>query len=298
MLSNSYTALVTPFTQSNAVDLDALASLVKWHMSVDNSGLVILGTTGERMSLSDAEELAVIETTIKLTEMRISTIANVGCNNTNASIERAYRAKHLGLAAGLAVVPYYNFPPKEGIIAHFEALAAVGLPLIVYHHPKRTGIFLDINTLKTICQVPGVCAIKEASGDIAFATELIRSIELPVFCGDDPLTMQMMKAGAFGTISVISNLIPEEWSKMIFLALQNNFQEAEVIFHHYQTLLDALGLEVNPITVKYALGLMQKCVPNLRLPLVLPQKATQQQVSSVIEAHYPELINKRAQLLN
>lgn len=298
MLSNCYCALISPLSELNTIDLAGLSKLIEWYISCSDVGFIFLGTTGERMGFSEPEANQILEEALATVDKRRSVVVNIGCNNTQASIERAIVAKNLGADAAMAVVPYYNFPPPRGIIAHFEAIAAVGLPIIAYHHPKRTGIFLDIDTLKTISQINGVCAIKEASGSIEYATRLIQSVDVPVFCGDDPLTLQMMEAGAFGTISVVANLIPAEWTKLIDLVLRGDCEKAQEIFLHYQPLLDVLGLEVNPITVKYALSLMRKCAPNLRLPLVMPEKLTQDQIGQVIEKHYPELLDERLKLLN
>lgn len=230
------------------------------------------------MTFSEKEKKIMIEIAVSEADGLVPVIVGAGCNCTWMSVERAEMAKDLGADGVLAIVPYYNRPPYRGIVKHFESIAKVGLPVIVYHHPKRTGVALSVEELVGISQIEGVVGIKEASGDIEFAKKLIGAVDVPIFCGDDALTLEMIKLGAKGTISVVSNIIPNEWKEMVTLALGGDWEKASEIDKRYRPLVDAIGLEVNPIGVKYALSVLGVCEPHMRLPLCEPLEETKRAI--------------------
>ncbi len=278
---HSYTAIITPFLENGQLDLEALSKLAS-NFSHNEWGIVVLGTTGERMSLSPDEEQIVIQTVVDNAASRVPVFVGAGCSCTHHSVKRTKLAKQLGADGILAIVPYYNKPPFRGILKHFEAIAAEGLPVIVYHHPKRTGTSLNVDELLTLSQIQGVEAIKEASGDLVFAEKLIQTVSVPVLCGDDALTLEMFKKGAKGTVSVVSNIIPDLWNKMIEQCLQKQWKEADAINSEYKALIQAIGLEVNPIGVKFAMSLLERCQCVFRLPLCEPLDATKQAIQSAL----------------
>ncbi len=266
MFAGHFVAVVTPFRRGH-VDYNALKSLVDMHIEAKTGGLVLLGTTGERAALTEEEERQVIERVIKWTDKRSSVVVGSGCNDTQKSVERTQKAMDLGADGCLVVVPYYNKPPIRGIAAHYEAIARVGLPVIAYHHPGRTGLRLSSNEWKQILQIDGVVALKEASGDLGLCQELLKG-GVRLLCGDDHLTLEMMKMGAVGTISVIGNVIPGVWTEMVHACKSKNWDVAAEKLDMCQGLLKALSVEVNPIAIKCALSCLGLCEHELRLPLV------------------------------
>lgn len=266
MFSGHFVAIVTPFNDG-CVDFDSLKKLVDVHVEAKTDGLVLLGTTGERSSLSEEEERQIIKRAIDWSDRQLSVVVGTGCNDTQKSVERTRQAMELGADGCLVVVPYYNKPPVRGIIAHYKSIADVGLPVIAYHHPGRTGVRLNANDLKLIMQIDGVVALKEASGDLELCSELL-DYGASLLCGDDHLTLEMMKMGAAGTISVVGNVIPRVWTEMVHACKAGSWDVAEERFKMCRCLLNALNTEVNPIAIKCAMSCLGLCGNELRLPLV------------------------------
>ena len=275
MFRGSIVALITPFQKSGSLDLKACADLVEWHIHQGTDGFVCFGTTGETPTLSKDEKLDLLRLCIEVSAKRVPVIANTGTNDTRASSEFAQIAKEYGAAGCLAVVPYYNRPTQEGCIRHFKQIAEVGLDCIVYHHPKRTGITLTFDTLEKLSLVPNIVAIKEASGNLEL---LSRISKIPILSGDDENTFFLMKRGAVGSISVIANILPRMHREAVHLCLENDFDEAEVVFSKMGALCEALSMEVNPQPVKYALSLLGKCQSVWRLPMMQPEPKTRAKI--------------------
>ncbi|MCB1117923.1 MAG: dihydrodipicolinate synthase family protein, partial [Chlamydiia bacterium] len=183
------------------------------------------------------------------------------------SVERTRRAMELGANGCLVVVPYYNKPPVRGILAHYKAIASVGLPVIAYHHPGRTGVRLNSSEWKEILQIDGVVALKEASGDLGLCQQLLNG-GARLLCGDDHLTLEMMQMGAIGTISVVGNVIPSVWTGMVHACKAGNWDVAAEKLDMCHGLLNALNTEVNPIAIKCVMSCLGFCENELRLPLV------------------------------
>ena len=261
------TALITPFHEDLSVDLSALRDVVDYQISNKAKGIVLLGTTGERMSLSLDEEVLIMKTVLNQVSSQIPVFVGAGCNCTSKSLKRVKLARELGADGVLAIVPYYNRPPFRGIIQHFELLAKVDIPVIVYHHPKRTGVSLSVDELAKLSQIEGVVAIKEASSNVSFAEKLIRAVSVPILCGDDALTLEMIKKGAKGTISVVSNIIPNQWDQMVSACLEEDWEKASGFNDVCKPLVQAIGREMNPIGIKCALNTLDLCNAYVRLPL-------------------------------
>jgi len=279
----SFVALITPFTHLNKVDYLCLENLLRWHLVQNTHGIVILGTTGEGPTISDLERKEIIRLTCEIVQKKVPVIVGTGTNNTQKSIEYTLEAKELGADGCLVVAPYYNRPTQEGCLAHFEEIAKANLPLIIYHHPKRTGLYLTLDTLQRLQECPNIIGIKDASADIEWIRKLIQCTSLKVLSGDDDRTFDALRLGAAGSISVIANLIPQSWASMHELALQKQFNAAKEIIDSYLPLLNALNLETNPQCVKYALSYLGKCNPYLRLPMILPRKENQKIVKEVLD---------------
>jgi 4-hydroxy-tetrahydrodipicolinate synthase len=273
MFKGSIVAIVTPFTQEGEVDFAAFKELVDWHAEQGTNAIVCCGTTGESPTLSSEEHLQIFKMALDVSKKRIPIIAGTGTYDTRKTVERTRKAKELGADGCLVVVPYYNRPTPEGCIAHYTEVSKVGLPMIVYYHPVRTGVMLSAEVLAEIAKLPSVVAIKDCSGGLELIQEIQQLSDIPIFSGDDTLTLAMMELGAAGGISVIANVIPKAWSEMIQSALQGNKERARELNALYAPLVQAIELERIPQGIKYAVSLLGKCKPYLRLPLIEPCQA-------------------------
>jgi len=283
MFKGSIAALVTPFTQEGEVDFVSFDTLMQWHLEMGTDAIVLCGITGEAPTLTSEEQRQIISRGVKLSKGKIPIIAGTGCASTRWTVQLTQQAQEAGADGCLVIVPYCNRPTPEGCIAHYQAVSQVGLPMIVYHHPSRTNIKLPLSTLAQILSLPNVVGIKEGSGDLTYTTELIGMTSTPILCGDDILTPAMMGLGAQGVISIVANVIPEEWKMICSLFLKGDFHKAGILFRRYQKLIEAMILETNPQCVKYALSLLNKCSSGLRLPMIEPQAATKSKIQESLQ---------------
>ncbi len=282
MMHGLFVVLPTPFTASGEVDLASFEQLVEEQIQADVDGLVICGTTGEAPTLSPEEQRSLIEKTVSVTNGQMPVIVGTGTNDTHKTVFFTQQAKDAGANGCLVILPYYNRPSFPGVVAHFKEIAKVGLPIVIYHHPGRTGLRLQASQLTELCQIPEVVGIKETSADLDLLTDLVSLTSKPIFTGDDSLTLVSMAAGGAGVFSVVGNLIPREWKQMIDLMQQGQLIEAREIFMRFLPLCRALSLESNPICIKYALSVLGKCLPHMRLPLIEPQEATKKKIAETL----------------
>lgn len=275
MFHGSIVALVTPFTKEGEVDVKALQELIEWHIEEGSDGIVLCGTTGEGPTLSDQEQALIFKTAYDVGHGRIPLIGATGTYDTRKSVQRTQKAQEIGLDGALVIVPYYNRPTPEGCYLHYQHIAQVGLPLIVYHHPGRTGVTLSAFDMAKILAIKGVIGLKESSGSTHLVKELLSLTETLIFSGDDDLTLSMMKIGAKGVISVMANVIAKEWKEFVKILEEKDFNKGQILHERYRPLCEALFQEVNPQGIKYATSLLGKCLPSLRLPLLEPGLETQ-----------------------
>lgn len=275
MLTGSLVALITPMTKTKEIDWDAFEHLVQWQIEEGTNGLVLCGTTGEGSTLSLEEKLSLFKRGVEIARGRIPIIAGTGTNCTQTSVAITQAAKAVGVNAALVVIPYYNRPSALGCIAHYKKIAEVDLPLILYHHPVRTGIRLSTETMMRICEIPQVIAIKEASGDFTLATQLLSQIKKPLLSGDDLLSFAHLAIGFSGVISVIGNVFPLQWGNFVRSPTQKSFSP-------FYDLCQSLVLETNPQGIKYAVSLLGKCEPDVRLPLTTIEVSTQKQIQEAL----------------
>jgi 4-hydroxy-tetrahydrodipicolinate synthase len=274
MLMGSQVAIITPFTKNNRIDEKALYELVIWHKQQKTDAIVCCGTTGETPTLSEEEKQLVIKICVDAAGGSMPVIAGTGCYNTYKSVERTCKAGEIGASACLVIVPYYNKPTQKGCVEHFKEIASVGVKIIVYHHPGRTGTSLLPYTFSLIEEIDNIVAIKEASGSLEFIDEIKKYCYLPILSGDDKLTIPIMAKGGVGVISVIANCLPSVMKDIVDLCNNNKHSQAQKIFERYRPLCDAIMLETNPQGIKYALSLMGKSGASLRLPLLEPATET------------------------
>lgn len=280
-------ALITPFTESGAVDYPALENLVKYQLENGADFLCILATTGETPCLSKDERLKIQHTIVELVKGRIPIVVGCGGNNTAAVVEELQTGDFKGIDGILSVCPYYNKPSQEGLYQHFKAIAnATKLPVILYNVPGRTGINMKAETtvrLATNCE--NIVAIKEASGNLEQVDEILKNMPegFAVISGDDALTYPMVACGAEGVISVIGNALPKEFSRMIRLERRGEFEAAVKIHHKFTDLYSLLFVDGNPAGVKALLHEMGFINNVLRLPLVPTRVATVQKMSQILK---------------
>jgi 4-hydroxy-tetrahydrodipicolinate synthase len=270
--AGTWTALITPFTENGEVDYEALKNLVQKQIKGGVTGVVPLGTTGESPTITPDEMRKVFETVVDIAKGKIKVMAGTGSNCTSHAVDQTKIAKETGVDACLVVCPYYNKPTQEGLRLHFLEIAKVGLPIIVYNIKGRTGINMTTDTLMKLAENEMIAGVKEASGDLAQMKEVIdrRPDHFTVLSGDDGLTLELIKLGGDGVVSVASNIIPREVSEMVNHARENRLEEAAKANDHLRAIFKNLFVETNPIPVKYCSHKMGLCGLNYRLPMCSP----------------------------
>lgn len=272
MFEGAHTALVTPFNEKGMIDPDAYRKLIDKQFDNGIKGIVPVGTTGESATLSTEEHQLVIEMAVKQAGKRGLVIAGTGSNSTREAIDLTQSAELAGADAALLVTPYYNKPSQEGLFQHYRAIAqSTELPLMLYSIPGRCHIQIDVETVVRLAEFPNIRAIKEAGGVTERVVQLRAALppEFEILSGDDVLTVDFMKVGAVGVVSVASNLIPGAMADLTRAMLEGRVADAEAIHGKYADLFSAfLKLDTNPVPIKAALGLTGECRPRLRLPMV------------------------------
>ena len=286
IFTGSGVALVTPFNESG-VDFDALGKLIDFQLEHKTDALIICGTTGEASTMPDREHLSVIGFAVERVAGRIPVIAGTGSNDTVHGVALARDAAKLGADGLLLVTPYYNKASQKGLIQHYNAIAAASdLPIILYNVPGRTGMKIEVATVKELAKTEQIVAIKEASGDIAYATQIAAACpELDIYSGNDDMIVPIMSLGGKGVISVLANVVPEETHDMCAKYLAGDTAGALKLQLEYLDLVKALFIEVNPIPVKTALNLMGMNAGSLRLPLCEMSDNTLAVLKQSLQAH-------------
>jgi 4-hydroxy-tetrahydrodipicolinate synthase len=293
MFTGTGTALVTPFRTDGSLDETALRSLVKRQLDAGINFLVPCGTTGESPTLAHAEHLRVVELTLEIAKGKVPVLAGAGGYNTAEVISLAKELQHLGADGILSVTPYYNKPTQEGLFQHFKAIASVvNLPIILYSVQGRTGVNIEPSTVLRLSQIQNIVGIKEASGNISQMGAILNLVpkDFLVLSGDDSLTLPLISLGGRGLISVASNEIPAEMTRLVQSALSGDFAEARRLHFQYLSLMDINFVESNPIPVKAALAEMGLLQPVWRLPLVSPKPENLARIRAVLE--YLNLIER------
>jgi 4-hydroxy-tetrahydrodipicolinate synthase len=287
MFQGCGTALVTPFRRDLSLDEDALRRLVRRQVEAGIDFLVPCGTTGESPTLTHAEQVRVVEITVEEARGKLPVVAGAGGNNTAHVIEMAREFAARGANGILSVSPYYNKPMQEGLYQHYKALAeAVSLPIIVYNIPGRTGSNVETPTLARLAQIKNIVGVKEASGNISQMAAVLANVpkDFAVFSGDDAITLPLMALGGRGIISVASNEIPGEMTRIAALANANDFAAARALHEKWYPLMDINFVETNPVPVKSVLALMGLCEPVFRLPMVPPKPENLAKIRGVLES--------------
>ncbi len=280
-------ALITPFTQSGEVDYPALKKLVEYQIDNGADFLCILATTGEAPCLTEEEKNKITELIKDVNRGRVKILKYCGGNNTRAVIDEIKRTDWSGIDGILSICPYYNKPSQEGLYQHFKAIAEVSpLPLVLYNVPGRTGVNMKAETtLRLAHDFPNIVAVKEASGSLEQVDEIIKGKpdNFDVISGDDALTFSMVASGAAGVISVIGNALPKQFSRMIRLEFNGEYEAARKIHHKFTELYNLLFVDGNPAGCKALLSDMGFIENILRLPLVPSTIKTRDRMAEILK---------------
>ena len=290
MLSGSIVALITPMHPDGAIDWENLRKLVEHHIACGTDGIVSVGTSGESATLDIDEQIEVIRQTVAFAAGRIPVIAGSGANSTAEAIELTTRASKLDIDACLLVVPYYNKPTQHGLYQHFRTIAErVDIPQILYNVPGRTALDMHNDTIVRLSAIDNIIGVKDASADIARVAELKQKCqqgngeEFAIYSGDDATTLQLLREGGHGCISVTANVAPTLMHQMCQAALAGDWQAATDINEKLQALHTALFIESNPIPVKWAVAQLGMADVGIRLPLTVLSDSCHAQVTAAMK---------------
>ena len=270
MITGSMVALATPMYADGSLDWEKLHELVEWHLEQGTRAIVAVGTTGESATLDVHEHLEVIRRVVDQVAGRIPVIAGTGANSTTEAIELTATAAKCGADACLLVTPYYNKPTQEGLYQHYKTVAkAVDIPQILYNVPGRTAVDMLPETVMRLTAISNIVGIKEATGDLERARELIEQVpeDFAIYSGDDATAVELILMGGHGNISVTANVAPAAVAQMCEAALAGDAETARAINQRIDVLHKALFVEANPIPVKWALEEMGRIDSGIRLPL-------------------------------
>ena len=284
-LRGTGTAIVTPFSADGSIDYKSLQKLIDQQLAGGVEMLVPLGSTGENPTITREERTEIFRWIIEYVDHRAIIIAGTGTNDTRSSIEYTQEAKALGADGCLIVTPYYNKPTPNGLYEHFRAVAEVGLPVVMYNVPGRTGLNMVAETSLRCAEIENVVAIKEASADLPQCMEIIRHAPegFVLLSGEDNLTVPLISLGAMGVVSVTSNVVPREFSDMVRLALDGRFEEARAVHYDLFDLMKVNFIESNPGPVKAALAMRGIIQEYYRLPLVPVKPESKKKIGEVLE---------------
>jgi len=266
----SIVALVTPMFEDGSVDYDGLRKLIDWHIAEGTDCIGVVGTTGESPTVSVDEHCEIIRVSVAHAAGRVPIMAGAGANSTREAIELTKFSKEVGADCTLQVVPYYNKPSQEGIYLHFKAIAeAVDLPVVLYNVPGRTVADMQPETTLRLAQVPGVVGVKEATGNIERAAQLIKHAPkgFSIYSGDDGTAVALMLLGGHGNVSVTANVAPRLMHQLCMAAIAGDVQQARAIHLRLLSLHKQLFCEPSPAPTKWAMARLGLCRPDVRLPI-------------------------------
>ncbi|QCZ93393.1 4-hydroxy-tetrahydrodipicolinate synthase [Salinimonas iocasae] len=289
MFKGSYVALITPMHDNGDVDYPALERLINFHIEQGTHGIVAVGTTGESPTLPFDEHVEVVRQTVKMVDKKIPVMAGAGANSTTEAIFLSEQMASVGVDGFLSVVPYYNKPQQAGMVAHFKAIAdATDIPVVLYNVPGRTVADMQPETVAELSKHKNIVGIKDATGDLERLKEMQALVDsdFVFLSGDDATSCEFLCQGGHGVISVTANVVPNAIAKMCEAALNDDQLLCREIDKPINSLHTALFIEPNPVLPKWALykmGMINS--PNLRLPMVLPELASQKHIEELLKQH-------------
>ncbi len=281
LFNGSLVALITPFTPNGRIDRRRLEDLVDWQIREGTDGIVCCGTTGESCTLNRSERKTITQICVEVSNNRVPVIVGTGTSDTRETVLLSSDALKLGAKGSLVVTPYYNKPTQRGCLEHYREVSKAGLPVIVYCNPGRAVFRFTLDTLRELSEIEGIVGIKDSTGSLEFMRALQKTSNLSFFSGDDDLTFDFLQEGACGAISVISNLMPRSWKRMIELSKAGNPQ-GKALAQKLMPLCKAIFTEPNPQCIKYLASEVGLCRLKYRLPLIPPTVATQQKLKRIL----------------
>lgn len=287
VFTGAATALVTPF-KNNQVDYDVLGELIEFQINGGIDALVVTGTTGEASTLTDEEHIKVIEYSVQKVNGRIPVIAGTGSNDTAYGIDLSREACAVGADALLVVTPYYNKATPKGLIKNFTATAdAVSKPVILYNVPSRTGCNITLPVYSELCKHENIVATKEASGNLSAIAQIAAECGdyLDIYSGNDDQVVPILSLGGKGVISVFSNVMPKEMHDLCAAWFEGDVKKSAEMQLEYLKLMNSLFMEVNPVPVKTACGMMGLCSPEMRLPLCEMEESNEKKLEGVLRQY-------------
>jgi 4-hydroxy-tetrahydrodipicolinate synthase len=284
----TFTAMITPFLPSGALDEKGFIQNLHRQLEAKVEGVVFVAATGESATVTSEEVKKMTQIAVKEAKGKMLIGVGTGSNATLSAVEKTQKAKDLGADFALVVAPYYNRPSQEGIVRHFEAVARVGLPVLIYNNPGRVGVNVEPATLERIADFPSICGIKESTDRMSQAAEMIYTLHrkrpnFVLWSGDDILTLPLIALGATGLLSIVGNLVPEKMSALVNAALQGRFAEARRIHEELLPLFKASVMEVNPMPIKEAMHLCHLPAGPCRLPLCGMRPENRAQLQSLLQ---------------
>jgi len=283
MFKGCFVAIVTPFKEGE-VDEESLRKLIHFCLNKGIDGIVPCGTTGESPTLSSEEHKRVIQITAEEVKGKVPVIAGTGSNNTNEAVELTNFAKEVGVEAALVITPYYNKPTPRGMEVHYARLNEIGIPIIIYNVPSRTGINIPPETVGKLSRLKNIVGIKEASGNIDQMSSIISlsKDDFSVLSGNDSHTLPLLSLGGVGVISVVANIVPGDMTQMVKAYLEGNIEKAKELHYKLYPLCRAMFIETNPLPVKTALAKMGMIEKEWRLPLVGMEEENEKKLEKVL----------------
>ncbi len=286
MFKGAIVAIVTPI-KNDRIDYDSYKKLIDFQIKNKTNGILTCGCTGEPATLTYDEHKDLIKFTVEYVNKKIPVIAGTGSNNTKEAIELTEYAEKVKADAALLITPYYNKPTQKGLYLHYKEIAkSVSIPIILYNVPSRTGISIEPETVRELSEIKNIVGIKEASGSLDQVSKILKLIkrdDFVVLSGDDSLTLPIMAVGGKGVVSVASNIVPLEISKMVEYALNGDYENARKIHLKLFPIFKILFIETNPIPVKTILWLMGMIEPEWRLPLCGPSQENLEKIKKTIK---------------
>ena len=279
MFKGCFTAMVTPFRKGE-IDEENFRGLIQFQLEKGIDGIVPCGTTGESPTLSYEEHKRIIQITVEEVKGKVPVIAGTGSNSTREAEELTLYAKEAGADAALVITPYYNKPTQKGMEIHYKKLAEIGLPIIIYNVPSRTGVNIHPSTVGKLSKVKNIIGIKEASGSMDQVSSIISCTgpEFDVLSGDDSLTLPILALGGVGVISVLSNLLPGEVTQMVRAWLEGDYQRAKELHYKLYPLFKTMFIETNPIPIKTAMAKLNMIPKEWRSPLSAMEKENEEKL--------------------
>ena len=287
LFTGSGVALVTPFTNSG-INFEVLEELIEFHIDNETDAIIVCGTTGEPSTMSEEEWKEVAEFTISVSNGRVPIIVGTGSNDTKTAVRRTKIALDLKADGALVVTPYYNKTTQRGIIEHYKLINEIGMPIIVYNVPSRTGLNINPKTAYELCKLKNIVGIKEASGNFSQIAEIasLCGNDLHIYSGNDDQVLPVLALGGKGVISVSANVIPNDTHTMVKSFLNGEVEKSRRLQLKAIELINTLFFEVNPIPVKEAVRQIGFDVGKCRLPLVDVDEAGQLKISKALENYY------------